>query len=142
MSGHILITLVYFLTTACQGITLLRGYSGVLSSPNYPQNYPPNSNCVWKISSPPGTKFVVFHFQDFHLEGSSTCSYDYIEIRNGNSPTSHLLKKLCGSKITSAKIVTGPSAFIRFRSDNTVNRKGFRAAYHVGTNIQGTAGLY
>ena len=74
------------------------GSSGVLTSPNYPNNYANGiDSCVFTISQPSGTR-ISLSVNDFRLEGgSSSCPFDYVEIRNGNSESSPLIGKFCGS---------------------------------------------
>ena len=38
-----------------------------LSSPNFPENYPNNTNCTWTITAPPG-QFVFINFEIFSTE--------------------------------------------------------------------------
>jgi len=40
--------------------------TGILSSPNYPDYYKPNKECVWKISVPEGYS-VALKFQSFEV---------------------------------------------------------------------------
>ena len=51
----------------------------MVSSPNYPGNYPHNKECVWTIEADPGIVITV-NFTAFHLEGGS-CSFDSLELR-------------------------------------------------------------
>ena len=83
--------------TTCGGT--LTGSRGVLTSPNYPNNYANGiNNCVFTISQPSGTR-ILLRVVDFRLEGgSSRCPFDYVEIRNGNSERSPLIGKFCGSR--------------------------------------------
>ena len=133
-----LILTLNFETTACRGTTILRGSTGVISSPNYPRNYPSWSNCRWKIIAPAGYKFIIIQFNDFRLEsGGSSCSYDYVEIRDGGLPTSPLLNKLCGTKRNQFVVSRGSVVYVRFRSDGSANFKGFRAVWRAGSSMQG-----
>ena len=43
--------------------------TGILSSPNYPDYYKPNKECVWKISVPEGYS-VALKFQSFEVESA------------------------------------------------------------------------
>ena len=40
--------------------------SGQLASPNYPEDYHPNKECIWKISVPEGYQ-VALKFQSFEV---------------------------------------------------------------------------
>ena len=54
------------------------GNNGTILSPNYPLNYPDNSDCEWVISVKPGY-IIAFNFEFLDLEQCCTC--DYIDIR-------------------------------------------------------------
>ncbi|KHJ85869.1 CUB domain protein [Oesophagostomum dentatum] len=54
-------------------------YEGVLTSPLYPNNYPPNTECYYYMTAAPG-KVLSFNFTHYDLE--SCC--DYVTIYDGN----------------------------------------------------------
>lgn len=69
----------------------LRSHYGVLESPNYPQRYLPNYNCMWMIQAPLGNKLNI-SFVHFDLEEGARpfapppadpkdCRFDYLEVR-------------------------------------------------------------
>lgn len=49
-------------------------------SKNFPENYPHNTDCEWLISVE-ASKRVVLTFQDFDVESSTNCTYDYVAVR-------------------------------------------------------------
>jgi len=49
--------------------------TGILSSPNYPDYYKPNKECVWKISVPEGYS-VALKFQSFEVWTSTFTTLD------------------------------------------------------------------
>ena len=54
--------------------------TGSIRSPNYPNRYPKNKECIWLITAK--NKYVVtVNFKSFFLERSPKCIYDYLEIR-------------------------------------------------------------
>ncbi|MED6259069.1 hypothetical protein ATANTOWER_016566, partial [Ataeniobius toweri] len=61
--------------TGCGGT--LTTAAGGLSSPNYPLPYHPNAECYWNIRTSQGSQLQL-SFSDFHLESSSSCSFDYL----------------------------------------------------------------
>ena len=63
----------------------LKETSGVLTSPYYPRRYPSNEKCSWKITANEGERIVLV-IEDLHIRDcGSSCSCDYLEIRNGSS---------------------------------------------------------
>ncbi|CAM4592007.1 unnamed protein product [Lepidochelys olivacea] len=109
----------------CGGV--LQYSSGTFQSPFYPENYPNNADCVWEIEAVSNYR-VTLSFRDIVTEGGR-CQYDYIEIYDGLLHTSPLLGKICsGSYLTytsSSNLMT-----VRFHSDSSVTKKGFRADYY------------
>lgn len=65
---------------ACGGT--MRGSSGVVSSPNFPNEYHNNADCTWTIVAEPGDTISLI-FTDFHMEEK----YDYLEIEGSEPPT-------------------------------------------------------
>ena len=59
---------------------LAQGSRGNIQSPNYPNLYPPNSNCLWMIEAPQHVNIRLV-FESFDLEGKvNHACVDYIEI--------------------------------------------------------------
>ena len=114
--------------SACGGSPLdIMASSGTITSPNYPRNYPSNANCVWRITVPPGYR-VQLSFSAFNLESHSSCNYDYVELRNGFSSSSPLIAKYCGTSAPT-RTANGRSIYVKFRSDGSFTRTGFRASF-------------
>lgn len=53
---------------------------GTIKSPGSPGNYPPNRDCIWKLTAPP-SKRIQLHFFTMQLEAHETCQYDYLAVR-------------------------------------------------------------
>uniref|UniRef100_H2R1S1 Scavenger receptor cysteine-rich domain-containing protein DMBT1 n=1 Tax=Pan troglodytes TaxID=9598 RepID=H2R1S1_PANTR len=100
--------------------------SGGFSSPFYPGNYPNNAKCVWDIEVQNNYRVTVI-FRDVQLEGG--CNYDYIEVFDGPYRSSPLIARVCdgarGSFTSSSNFMS-----IRFISDHSITRRGFRAEYY------------
>ena len=54
-------------------------WSGVIQSPNYPNNYPSNVNCTWTITAPPN-EVITLTFTDLRLESHDACMFDYVQV--------------------------------------------------------------
>ena len=76
--------------------------NGRFSSPSYPEKYHKNADCVYTISQPTDTIIVLIIISiDIWMNGIPSCHYsDYLEIRDGSSEGSPLLRKLCGNEIS------------------------------------------
>ncbi len=53
--------------------------SGSFFSKNYPDNHPPNKDCIWNITVP-NSYHVEFVFDDFYVDDESPCSDDYVAV--------------------------------------------------------------
>jgi len=58
--------------------------SGVITSANYPHSYPRRSDCIWHITVEPLHQ-VVLTFNDFDIENSTGCRFDYLAVRKHTS---------------------------------------------------------
>ena len=85
---------------------------GLLTSPLFPDKYPDNADCVYTISQSSGTYFLLT-FHRMGIETEDSCSYDYLEIRDGFSDGSPVLGKLCGNDIPAPIQSTQNQVWIR-----------------------------
>ncbi|KAF7490742.1 Cubilin [Sarcoptes scabiei] len=51
-----------------------------ITSPNYPNRYPPNSHCVWHIQSQPQQTLKIQIFS-LHIEHDASCRFDRLDIK-------------------------------------------------------------
>uniref|UniRef100_A0A803VYI3 CUB and Sushi multiple domains 2 n=1 Tax=Ficedula albicollis TaxID=59894 RepID=A0A803VYI3_FICAL len=104
----------------------IRGSSGTILSPGFPDFYPNNLNCTWTIETSHG-KGVFFTFHTFHLENG----HDYLLITE-NSSFAQPLQQLTGSRLPaplSAGLFGNFSAQIRFISDFSMSYEGFNITF-------------
>ncbi|CAG2171053.1 unnamed protein product [Oppiella nova] len=101
---------------------------GTLQSPNYPEDYRPNKECIWKITVPENFQ-VALKFQSFEIENHDNCVYDYLEVRDGHNMNSPLLGKFCGYKVPDAVRSNSNKLLVKFMSDNSVQKAGFSANF-------------
>lgn len=74
-------TLNFFFFSGCGGY--LHTSRGVITSPNYPENYSPNLNCSWHVVVTTGFIIAVHFEQPFQVKSEDTsCTLgDYVEVR-------------------------------------------------------------
>ena len=58
----------------------MHGQSGVLSSPNHPGRYPPNTECVWDVNVQPGYHINLTFIPPFEMEVQDQCTGDYVDV--------------------------------------------------------------
>ena len=115
----------YLLSTGCGGS--FTGESGNFTSPGYPNKYAENLRCLWNITVDEKSR-IHFDFIFVEIEAGDGCLYDYLLFRDGLSPTSPALAKICHAHSTTVKS-TGSSASALFVSDSTVGFRGFHLAW-------------
>ena len=71
---------------------------------------------------------IELTFSDFELEESSNCKYDFLKVVDGSSFSNQLWKG-CGSKKPGVLRSSGNRMTIYFRSDKSVNYRGFFALW-------------
>ncbi|XP_029103994.1 CUB and sushi domain-containing protein 1 isoform X1 [Scleropages formosus] len=100
----------------------LRGQSGVITSPNYPQDYNNNADCTWTVLAEPGDTIALV-FTDFQLEDD----YDVLEI----SGTEGSSQWFTGPNLPSPVISSKNWLRLHFTSDGNHKLRGFSAQYQV-----------
>uniref|UniRef100_H2ZIC6 Uncharacterized protein n=1 Tax=Ciona savignyi TaxID=51511 RepID=H2ZIC6_CIOSA len=82
--------------------------SGTVRSPNYPQPYPPKTNCKWFIKVGEGLRLVLW-FRDFFIEPGSpfttNCRHDVFYVNDTNLRDG--ITQYCGSLYPEHWIATG-----------------------------------
>ncbi|NXY42567.1 CUBN protein, partial [Ceuthmochares aereus] len=131
---------------ACGGNIYINDFnpSGYTSSPNYPSNYPPHTDCVWTITAPNGHAIELQFEDQFYIEPSPNCSSSYLEVRNGADSTAPIIAKLCGGLMPGSQRSSGAVMYLRFRSDSSATHVGFNAKYSIaacGGTVTGQTGI-
>ncbi|MGH0141801.1 UNVERIFIED_CONTAM: hypothetical protein FKN15_026336, partial [Acipenser sinensis] len=102
--------------------------AGQIQSPNYPDDYRPMKDCVWKITVSENYN-VGLSFQAFEIERHDNCAYDYLEVRDGSTENSPLIGRFCGYDKPEDIRSTSNKLWMKFISDGTVNKAGFAANF-------------
>ena len=123
--------------TACGGT--LSSMSGRFASPDFPNSYPMNVECVWIIKAPAGNIAHLF-FSQFDLEESEDCNKDYLDVYQ-NGPDGINIGRYCGSS-PPLQIAPLQTYWIKFNSDDSQEGQGFIAQYNVqyGGQLTGASG--
>lgn len=81
------------------------------------------------VTAEPGHVLKLDFRNKFDLEYHKNCSYDFLEIRDGQHGYDKLKHKFCGS--TFPDIVDSSSRYLwlRFKSDDSIEGAGFTAVY-------------
>ncbi|XP_040449627.1 cubilin isoform X3 [Falco naumanni] len=116
---------------------------GVITSPFWPNPYISNRQCIYIIRQPEDER-IYLNFTHMELESHAGCSSNYIEVRDGDSEMSSLIRKFCHSTLVPPITSTSNSLWIKFKSDASVQRASFRAIYQVacGGFLSGTGTIH
>ena len=93
-----------YLTACAYPGDFLNGSSGFFSSPNFPSNFSPNTNCSWTITVP-AERIIKVTFFSFALdpEQNQNCLRDpgipHVSISNVASDDAASEFKICGIKL-------------------------------------------
>ncbi|XP_067673876.1 cubilin-like isoform X2 [Haliotis asinina] len=127
--------LQYFTTKACAAGHIselqVRLVPDSIESPNYPDNYPNDVSCSWRLQTNVSS-YIRITVLNSDIESSENCGFDYIAAYDGATEAYPSLKKWCGYD-TPTVLSSGPVLLLRFRTDGSGNRQGFRLEY-VGVN--------
>jgi len=95
----------------------LSGETGRLFSPLYPQTFPRNMKCTWMITVPEGNfvklRITSLFFAYICKKGTN------LQIRDGQSSSSNLLKTFCGQDFESSVFSSGRHLWVRFQSSDS-----------------------
>ncbi|KAH8330032.1 hypothetical protein KR074_010232, partial [Drosophila pseudoananassae] len=107
--------------------------NGVILSPNYPSPYPQNSHCEWQVEVSPHHR-IVFDVQDLQLEPGMDCSWDYLEaydLGEDEMEGQRLFHECYEESVANGPVMSASNlALVRFVSDDSISRAGFRLHFH------------
>ncbi|XP_034038471.1 neuropilin and tolloid-like protein 1 [Thalassophryne amazonica] len=111
---------------------------GHFTSPNYPEKYPPERECIYIIEASPRQCIDLFFDENYSIEPSWECKFDHIEIRDGPFGFSPIIGRYCGQESPAYVRSSGRYLYIKFVADGELEAIGFSARYnftHVGQNL-------
>ena len=84
----------------------LRAKGSTISSPRFPNPYPANSFCVWRISARRGER-IKMTFDLIDIEKTKVCSFDYVEVYDSKHVTGPVIGRYCGQILPEPIISSG-----------------------------------
>ena len=102
----------------------------ILTSPNYPRDYPGGLECLYVISTGKG-KIITLEIEDLDMEPEK----DFVLIRDGPTADDRVLATLTGNKPKRTFISsTGSQLYVYTKTDQADSRRGYRIRYYEGCN--------
>ncbi|XP_029701072.1 CUB and sushi domain-containing protein 3 isoform X7 [Takifugu rubripes] len=98
--------------------------SGTVLSPDYPEGYGNNMNCVWLIQSDPGSR-IHLAFNDFDLEAP----YDSLTLKDGETNDALVIGRFTGAESPSHLTSNTNTLRLEFQADHSMSGRGFNITY-------------
>ena len=108
---------------------------GTVLSPDYPEGYGNNMNCVWLVISEPGSR-IHLAFNDFDLEPP----YDFLTVKDGEMPNATVLGRYSGAEVPSHLTSNTHVLQLEFQADHSMSGRGFNITYSSEWEQGGEAG--
>ncbi|XP_071823336.1 scavenger receptor cysteine-rich domain-containing protein DMBT1-like [Apostichopus japonicus] len=102
----------------------------IVTSPDYPANYPRSSNCGNTITAPIGQR-IEFTFLTMDIEEEENCQFDSVQLFDGDEANEEmsLSPPLCGTTLPPNPFnSTSNTMYVLFQSDLTQQQQGFSAS--------------
>ncbi|XP_051872191.1 deleted in malignant brain tumors 1 protein-like [Pristis pectinata] len=111
---------------SCGGV--MRQSEGRFQTPHYPQSYPSNMECTWrlKLLGIPHPFWILFLCLS---RNTRTCKYDYVVVYDGKGPNKVEMGRFCGSKLPPQLQGSSNTMSITMRSDSSMELEGFSAQF-------------
>ena len=116
----------------CGGV--LTTSSGTFQTPDWPETYPVNIDCEWRIQLPDESKVVEIRCEEnpFGIAGSlPACNKDYLKFYDGHSKQDTELGPFCHYTKPNAAIMSSNKAMAIFHAGPRHNsaRRGFKCSF-------------
>lgn len=118
----LLYSTLFFLSVPC--LSNFTAPMGTVLSPDYPEGYGNNLNCVWLILSEPGSR-IHLAFNDFDLEAP----YDILTVKDGEMLDSSVLGRFTGAEVPSHLTSNSNILRLEFQADHSMSGRGFNITY-------------
>ncbi|XP_032016053.1 CUB and sushi domain-containing protein 2 isoform X5 [Hylobates moloch] len=98
--------------------------SGVVLSPNYPEDYGNHLHCVWLILARPESR-IHLAFNDIDVEPQ----FDFLVIKDGATAEAPILGTFSGNQLPSSITSSGHVARLEFQTDHSTGKRGFNITF-------------
>ncbi|XP_026885582.2 neuropilin and tolloid-like protein 1 [Electrophorus electricus] len=112
------------------GTWVKEAHGGSFTSPNHPDQYPPDRECSYIIEAPPRQCIDLYFYEKYSIEPSWECKFDHIEVRDGPFSFSPIIGRYCGQESPLYIRSSGQYLWIKFVTDSELEATGFSARYN------------
>ncbi|XP_032244248.1 CUB and sushi domain-containing protein 2 isoform X5 [Phoca vitulina] len=98
--------------------------SGVVLSPNYPEDYGNHLHCVWLILARPESR-IHLAFNDIDVEPQ----FDFLVVKDGATAEAPVLGTFSGNQLPSSITSSGHVARLEFQTDHSTGKRGFNITF-------------
>nr|XP_033783767.1 signal peptide, CUB and EGF-like domain-containing protein 2 isoform X3 [Geotrypetes seraphini] len=106
----------------------LGDFTGYIESPNYPGNYPANTECTWSINPPPKRRILIV-VPEIFLPIEDECG-DHLVMRKSSSSNSVTTYETCQTYERPIAFTSrSKKLWIQFKSNEGNSAKGFQVPY-------------
>uniref|UniRef100_A0A8D2LHC3 Signal peptide, CUB and EGF-like domain-containing protein 2 n=1 Tax=Varanus komodoensis TaxID=61221 RepID=A0A8D2LHC3_VARKO len=103
-------------------------FTGYIESPNYPGNYPANTECIWTINPPPKRRILIV-VPEIFLPIEDECG-DFLVMRKSSSSNSVTTYETCQTYERPIAFTSrSKKLWIQFKSNEGNSAKGFQVPY-------------
>lgn len=130
--GTVLTAMYNTIRNSCGGS--ISSASGTLTSPNYPDSYLSDVECVWTLELLEGNA-IELTFDAMDIAKSEHCNGDFLELRAGIA--GKLLGLYCDKVLPAEPIVSRTKLWLKFRSMPGSTGNGFKLHWAYGKSSSG-----
>lgn len=98
--------------------------SGIVLSPNYPEDYGNHLHCVWLILARPESR-IHLAFNDIDVEPQ----FDFLVIKDGATAEAPVLGTFSGNQLPPSITSSGHVARLEFQTDHSTGKRGFNITF-------------
>ncbi|TMW47071.1 hypothetical protein DOY81_007850 [Sarcophaga bullata] len=102
--------------------------------------YANNLDCYWLFTTTPDRQLRL-EFSTFHVENSTNCVNDYLDVRDGSGMFADQIGQYCGHDLPSPVISSKSKLLLRFVTDEQETSSGFIATIKAVSKICGQQNL-
>ncbi|XP_046472716.1 uncharacterized protein Neto [Neodiprion pinetum] len=113
----------------CESFTIGNQKKQEFYSPNWPDNYPNQTDCVRVLTAHKGMLLKLDFRDRFDIEPSDGCRFDFLEVRDGQHGFAKEIFHRCGKEFPPVVISQSRYLWLRFHSDENIEYGGFKAVW-------------